>query len=129
VSGLIRWSIEAAKKQIEENKNRQNNNDEYNKSNVNARFIIFDPNGEYGDCFKGLGNIKRYEVKVNKKNNDNQQKSEEKERNNKTDVNKDVKNDNDSKQLIVPSWMWNSWEWASITQASAKTQIPTIKNI
>jgi len=127
VSGLIRWSIEAAKKQIEENKNRQNNNNEYNKSNVNARFIIFDPNGEYGNCFNDLGNIKRYEVKINTENNDNQQKSEEKEENNKTDVNEDVKNDNDSKQLKVPSWMWNSWEWASIAQASARTQRPILR--
>jgi len=101
VSGLIRWSIEAAKKQIEENKNRQNNNDEYNKSNVNARFIIFDPNGEYGNCFNDLGNIKRYEVKI--------------------------RENQGAQQLKVPSWMWNSWEWASITQASAKTQIPVIK--
>jgi len=89
VSGLIRWSIEAAK--------GQNNNNQP----VNARFIIFDPNGEYGDCFKGLGNIKRYEVKL--------------------------REDVDAKQLKVPSWMWNSWEWASIAQASARTQRPILR--
>ena len=89
VSGLIRWSIEAAK--------GQNNNNQP----VNARFIIFDPNGEYGDCFKGLGNIKRYEVKI--------------------------RENQDAQQLKVPSWMWNSWEWASIAQASARTQRPILR--
>ena len=89
VAGLIRWSIEAAK--------GQNNNGQP----VNARFIIFDPNGEYGACFKGLGNIKRYEVKI--------------------------REDGDAKQLKVPSWMWNSWEWASIAQASARTQRPILR--
>jgi hypothetical protein len=128
VAGLIRWSIEAAKKQIEENKNRQNNNDQYNKSNVNARFIIFDPNGEYGACFEGLGNIKRYEVKINTENNTNQQKSEVKEETDQPRVIEGIKKENDPEQLKVPSWMWNSWEWASITQASAKAQIPIIKD-
>jgi DNA helicase HerA-like ATPase len=89
VAGLIRWSIEAAK--------RQNNN----VQPVNARFIIFDPNGEYGTCFEGLGNIKRYEVKI--------------------------REDVDAQQLKVPSWMWNSWEWASIAQASARTQRPILR--
>jgi hypothetical protein len=89
VAGLIRWSIEAAK----ENSN--------NGQPVNARFIIFDPNGEYGTCFEGLGNIKRYEVKL--------------------------REDVDAKQLKVPSWMWNSWEWASIAQASARTQRPILR--
>ena len=116
VVGLIRWSIETAKFSLKIG------------NSVNARFIIFDPNGEYGNCFNDLGNVKRYEVKINTENNDNQQKLVEKEENNKTDLNEDVKNDNDSKQLKVPSWMWSSWEWASITQASAKTQIPVIKN-
>lgn len=89
VAGLIRWSIEAAKEQIK------------NDQSMNARFIIFDPNGEYGTCFEGLGNIKRYEVKI--------------------------REDVDAQQLKVPSWMWNSWEWASIAQASARTQRPILR--
>ena len=89
VAGLIRWSIEEAKK---ENKN--------NKP-VNARFIIFDLNGEYSTCFEGLGIIKKYEVKI--------------------------REEGDTKQLKVPSWMWNSWEWASIVQASARTQRPILR--
>lgn len=90
VSGLIRWSIEAAKKA----NNKENNN-------VNARFIIFDPNGEYGECFNDLGNVKKYEVKISQ--------------------------EGDKTQLKVPSWMWNSWEWASIAQASARTQRPILR--
>lgn len=56
VAGLVRWSIESAKKETKEN-NKEN-------KNVNARFIILDPNGEYGECFKELGNVKRYSVKI-----------------------------------------------------------------
>jgi DNA helicase HerA-like ATPase len=89
VAGLIRWSIESAKKETAEDKK------------VNARFIILDPNGEYGECFEGLGNVKRYTVKI--------------------------RGDEDFKQLKVPSWMWNSWEWASIAQASARTQRPILR--
>ena len=89
VAGLIRWSIESAKKENDADKK------------VNARFIILDPNGEYGECFEGLGNVKRYTVKI--------------------------RGDEDFKQLRVPSWMWNSWEWASIAQASARTQRPILR--
>lgn len=89
VAGLIRWSIESAKKETAAYKQ------------VNARFIILDPNGEYGECFEGLGNVKRYAVKL--------------------------RDDEDFKQLKVPSWMWNSWEWASIAQASARTQRPILR--
>lgn len=89
VAGLIRWSIETSK------------NESANNESVNARFIIFDPNGEYGTCFESLGNIKKYEVKI--------------------------KEEGDTQQLKVPSWMWNSWEWASIAQASARTQRPILR--
>ncbi|MGQ9847146.1 MAG: ATP-binding protein [Bacteroidales bacterium] len=87
VAGLIRWSLEAAKNEYE--------------NNVNARFIILDPNGEYSNCFGDLGNVKRYEVKL--------------------------RADGKTKQLKAPSWMWNSWEWASIAQASARTQRPLLR--
>lgn len=90
VAGLIRWSIEAAKEAIKTK-----------ESDVNARFIILDPNGEYGNCFDGLGNVKRYAVKI--------------------------RDESGVEQLKVPSWMWNSWEWASIAQASAKTQRPILR--
>lgn len=105
VAGLIRWSNEAAKKQMDEQEKRtqikQNANNIIEKKEINARFIILDPNGEYESCFDDLGNIKKYEIKI--------------------------REDRNIKQLKVPSWMWNSWEWASIAQASVKTQRPLLR--
>jgi len=109
VAGLIRWSIESAKSKIDEDAKGQNQDTEkQNYKSVNARFIVFDPNGEYGTCFEGLGNVKKYEVKIREK---------------------DAKQTEAivSEKLRVPSWMWNSWEWASIAQASAKTQRPILR--
>ena len=34
---------------------------------------------------------------------------------------------NDSKPLQVPLWFWNSAEWCSFTQASARAQVPLLK--
>jgi len=95
VAGLIRWSIEAAKKE-KKAKTTKNNN-------INARFIILDPNGEYTKTFDDLsGNVRKFKVSIN---------SEKDEFN----------------QLKVPVWMWNSFEWGSITQASGKTQRPLLR--
>lgn len=48
VAGLIRWSLEAAKKK--------------RGSNPNARFIVLDPNGEYASTFKDMGNVRVFAV-------------------------------------------------------------------
>ena len=64
----------------------------------NARFIVLDPNGEYASTFKGMGNVRVFAA----------------------DPAKDVK------QLKVPLWLWNSAEWCAFTQASSKTQRPTL---
>jgi len=90
ISGLIRWSIENAQKEVKDTNKK-----------VNARFIIIDPNGEYKECFNDLGNVKKYAVKMQEE-------------------------DTNIKQLKVPSWMWNIWEWSSIAQASAKAQRPIL---
>lgn len=45
VAGLIRWSLEAAKKEMIRSKKRDK---------VNARFIILDPNGEYSQAFSDM---------------------------------------------------------------------------
>jgi hypothetical protein len=65
----------------------------------NARFIILDPNGEYTQTFKDLENVRLFSVESNS-----------------TEV----------KKLKVPLWFWNSAEWCSFTQASGKTQRPTL---
>ncbi len=100
VAGLIRWSIESAQEEIDKNK-IDKNKDESKTPQVNARFIILDPNGEYGNCFNDLGSVRKYEVKIS--------------------------DSGEARQLKMPSWMWNSWEWISIAQASARTQRPILR--
>lgn len=68
----------------------------------NARFIVLDPNGEYSRAFGDSGSGLQARIfKVN---------PEEGEL-----------------LLQVPLWFWNSSEWSSFTQASAKTQRPLLK--
>lgn len=95
VAGLIRWSLEAAKKARADD------------SEPNARFIVLDPNGEYANTFKDITKAKIFKVDALSDS-----------------VENDVKNT--SKPLEVPLWFWNSEEWCAFTQASAKTQRPTL---
>jgi len=70
-------------------------------SNPNARFIVLDPNGEYTRAFGSEDkNIKARIFKVTP--------------------------GDGGMALKVPLWFWNSAEWTSFTQASAKTQRPTL---
>ena len=66
----------------------------------NARFVVLDPNGEYSRAFDKDGTVKARIFKV--------------------DPGEDVA------PLKVPLWFWNSAEWSSFTQASARTQRPTL---
>jgi hypothetical protein len=71
----------------------------------NARFIILDPNGEYSRAFSAdnepLLQARIYKVSPT---------------------------DNAAeKALQIPLWFWNSAEWCSFTQASAKAQRPLLK--
>lgn len=67
----------------------------------NARFIVLDPNGEYSRAFGGDDAIKARIFKVNPGDGET--------------------------ALKVPLWFWNSAEWYSFTQASAKTQRPLLR--
>jgi DNA helicase HerA-like ATPase len=67
----------------------------------NARFIVLDPNGEYT---RALGPSTKFKGRVFK-----------------------VEAEQGENQLQVPSWFWNSAEWASFTQASPKAQLPLLK--
>lgn len=69
-------------------------------STPNTRFIVLDPNGEYTKSFKGLTNVRVYGAEKN------------------TDLG--------IEQLTVPMWLWNAAEWVAFTQASEKTQKPTL---
>ena len=72
------------------------------EGNPNARFIVLDPNGEYTRAFSGTGtDIKARIFKVNP--------------------------EDGVHPLKVPLWFWNSAEWSSFTQASAKTQRPLLR--
>lgn len=67
----------------------------------NARFIVLDPNGEYSRAFgSGDPTVRGRIFKVNSAAGE--------------------------VALKVPLWFWNSAEWCSFTQASAKTQRPTL---
>ena len=68
----------------------------------NARFIILDPNGEYKHSFDNL-NVDVTHCTV-----------------------KDL-DESSSVQLRIPAWMWTSSEWASVFQASDKTQKPLLR--
>lgn len=54
VAGLIRWSIEEARKRATDSKS-------------SARFIILDPNGEYANAFSDLNCVNVYGVEKNEK--------------------------------------------------------------
>lgn len=86
VAGVIRWSLEAARKQAA-------------GADPNARFIVLDPNGEYRSAFDGLTKVRTFAVDPD---------------------------DVAVQQVRVPLWFWSAAEWSSFTQASAKTQRPTI---
>jgi uncharacterized protein len=85
VAGLVRWSMDAAKKQR-------------SGADPNARFIVLDPNGEYASTFRGMGKLRVFAVEPSE----------------------------GVEQLRVPLWFWNSAEWSAFTQASARTQRPTL---
>lgn len=55
VAGVIRWSIEAAKREIACPECGQ-------PRTINSRFIILDPNGEYSQAFKDMDNVRVFAV-------------------------------------------------------------------
>lgn len=71
------------------------------KKTPNARFIIMDPNGEYSRAFRAdKGYLKPRVFKVSPEVGE--------------------------RLLQVPLWFWNSAEWCCFTQATVKTQKPTL---
>lgn len=63
----------------------------------NARFIVLDPNGEYARAFEDLGDRAR--------------------------VYRPGDTDN---PFVLPAWLWNSHEWAAVTNAQPGTQRPLL---
>ena len=68
---------------------------------MNARFVILDPNGEYARAFRGDPLIRAKVFRVDA--------------------------GDGAVRLKVPLWFWNSAEWSSFTQASARTQRPLLR--
>ena len=99
VAGLIRWSLEQATKARAELSDVKEH-ERCGLPQANARFIILDPNGEYLRTFKGAS-ISTRVFKVGSSDND--------------------------MALKVPLWLWNSNEWCSFMQASARTQRPLLR--
>lgn len=64
----------------------------------NARFIVLDPNGEYTNTFHNMSKVRVFAVEPSE----------------------------GVEQLQIPLWFWNGAEWGAFTQASAKTQRPTL---
>ena len=64
----------------------------------NARFIVLDPNGEYANTFRDMSKVRVFAVEPSA----------------------------GVEQLQIPLWFLNSAEWGTFTQASAKTQRPTL---
>lgn len=79
---------------------KQSASSEAKKTVANTRFIILDPNGEYSSAFSDLSNVRVFGVEEDTVHG--------------------------IQQLKVPLWLWNSAEWAAVTQASTKTQRPTL---
>lgn len=100
VAGIIRWSLEEAKKDRKESMELgilPVNGTDQQTEDVNARFIILDPNGEYSNTFSDIGS------RVFK-----------------------VQPDVFSEQLKVPAWLWNSHEWGAFSRASSQVQRPIL---
>lgn len=97
VAGLIRWSLDAAKKARMKG---EPPGPETSSDVPNARFIVLDPNGEYARAFSDL-RVRLFRVEPQR---DGQ----------------------GGKQLGVPAWLWNGAEWAAFTGASPGVQRPLL---
>lgn len=92
-AGLIRWSLEEAEKAKKTKESR-----------LNARFVVFDPNGEYKNSFDDLDIIvKRFRIELTEEETST------------------------FEQLRIPAWFWNSYEWSSFTMATGRTQRPILR--
>lgn len=85
MAGMIRWSLENALQYSE-------------KENLNARFIVLDPNGEYKNVFTDF-KARVFQV----------------------DPGENVR------PLKVPAWLWNSDEWSIFTRAKQQAQKPFLE--
>lgn len=88
VAGILRWSIEEARRLLPAG-----------VDDVNGRFLILDPNGEYTRSFNDLGNVAVFRVEAG----------------------------TGEEALRVPAWLWNGQEWAAFSSASPGVQRPVLQ--
>ncbi|MBN1842596.1 MAG: DUF87 domain-containing protein [Deltaproteobacteria bacterium] len=112
VAGLIRWSLEKARNErtrlLEEaiktaqklgEMEKENEATKKHDGTPNARFIIFDPNGEYSSAFADCSEVRRFTVPPAR---------------------------GETRDFCLPAWMWNSHEWCAFTQAKSGVQRPIL---
>lgn len=105
VAGLIRWSLEEAQQArvSAAGRSESESSAETPTTLPNARFIVLDPNGEYSRAFSDDESALRARVfRVRSSS-------------------------GETSTLRVPLWFWNSSEWSSFAQASARTQRPLLR--
>ncbi len=91
VAGLVRWSIEEAGKVSEK---------------LNARFVILDPNGEYREAFKNMGQVVRVVTPHIGE--------------------AEVEGEPEIRPLVLPAWLWTTSEWSAILAAAPGVQQPML---
>lgn len=103
LAALIQSTVESAQKSLMKPKgSTKADNSPNGLESINARFIILDPNGEYTSCFKKLGNGCRvFQIPP--------------------------VTSTAATGFTLPAWMWNSSEWAAISQAAPKAQKPILQ--
>ena len=101
VAGLVRWSLDAAKKA---------RTAAGRSCKPNARFIVLDPNGEYARAFRDF-KVRLFRVDPGT---DEDEKVDEPNR------------ESGDEALRVPAWLWNGAEWAAFTGAAPGVQRPVL---
>lgn len=89
MTGLVRWAAEAVRWAT-------------GATVRGYRIVVFDPNGEYGRCFEGLG----VETRV---------------------LRPEPFMTGGDEPLYVPAWLWNSTEWVAFARAGPGVQRPLLQ--
>lgn len=101
VAGLIRWSHEAARSSM-------------NGEPPNTHFVVLDPNGEYATAFRDNDHVRLFQVSPDTAG---------------TDDGEGGTAGATTGYFDLPSWMWNSKEWATFAGAASATQRPVLHQV